>query len=82
MRAYRRNDDGTLEITTLSSAPLSGTDSAITDGHSFVHPTKETQTLRGWPDDFCRVWKSDYGVEYLIPEKHIDQGLIESMMAD
>lgn len=67
MRAYRRNTDGTLttiEITGTPAEPCDGLGYPLTDCGATV-------TLEGWPDDSARVYKTDGGVEVLVPIRHL-----------
>ena len=69
-RAYGRNEDGTLEITSLCVIP--GT-TDLTDGHAIVRPTGKQTELRGWPDSKVGIWMSDLGREYLVPAETLQE---------
>ena len=63
MRAYRKNDDGSLEIVSVGITP----DGVLTDGSRQLDPTGEVVDLMGWPDKSAGVYKNWIGTEYLIP---------------
>jgi hypothetical protein len=72
MRAYQRQDDGTLVMKTAFREGATGKLYVmIGSGQYYLIPTGETQELKGWPDNkaaiYRREWLGELDEEWLVP---------------
>ena len=66
---YIKNSDGTLSICDVERI-----DDEFWCGNCPLEQTKETATLRGWPDEgISEVWITGGGIEVLIPIARIER---------